>query len=101
MHRNYLKQLISTYFPTNPDEQSYKQRFLSLLEDRANCFERTCFEPGHITASAWVLNHAKKQVLLMHHRKLDSWFQLGGHCDGSPDVLQTAIKESQEESGIL
>jgi 8-oxo-dGTP pyrophosphatase MutT (NUDIX family) len=101
MHRNHLKQLICAYFPTDPDEQSYKERFLALLEERADCFGRTCFEPGHITASAWVLNHTKRQVLLMHHRKLDSWFQLGGHCDGNPDVLQTAIKESQEESGIL
>lgn len=36
----------------------------------------------------------------MHHTKLDKWFQLGGHCDGNPDVLAVAIKEAQEESGI-
>ncbi|HXW85792.1 MAG TPA: NUDIX domain-containing protein [Candidatus Bathyarchaeia archaeon] len=36
----------------------------------------------------------------MHHTKLDQWFQLGGHCDGNPDVLAVALKEAQEESGI-
>jgi 8-oxo-dGTP pyrophosphatase MutT (NUDIX family) len=36
----------------------------------------------------------------MHHVKLNKWFQLGGHCDGNPDVLSVAIKEAQEESGI-
>lgn len=37
----------------------------------------------------------------MHHRKLGLWMQLGGHCDGDPDILQVAIKEAQEESGIV
>jgi 8-oxo-dGTP pyrophosphatase MutT (NUDIX family) len=37
----------------------------------------------------------------MHHTKLDKWFQLGGHCDGHSDVLAVAIKEAQEESGIV
>lgn len=37
----------------------------------------------------------------MHHRKLDKWLQPGGHCDGNNDILTVAIKEAQEESGIL
>jgi 8-oxo-dGTP pyrophosphatase MutT (NUDIX family) len=36
----------------------------------------------------------------MHHRKLDKWLQPGGHCDGDENVLNVAIKEAQEESGI-
>ncbi len=28
-------------------------------------------------------------------------FQLGGHCDGNHDALAVAIKEAQEESGIM
>ena len=100
MHGNHFKQLICAYFPTDPDEQSYKQRFLTLLEERADCFERTCFEPGHITASAWVINHTEDKVLLMHHRKLDAWFQPGGHCDGDPNILDVALKEVHEETGL-
>ena len=37
----------------------------------------------------------------MHHTKLDRWFQLGGHCDGEANVLAVALKEAQEESGIM
>jgi 8-oxo-dGTP pyrophosphatase MutT (NUDIX family) len=37
----------------------------------------------------------------MHHRKLNLWVQLGGHCDGDANVLAVAIKEAQEESGIM
>jgi 8-oxo-dGTP pyrophosphatase MutT (NUDIX family) len=101
MHRNNLKKLICAYFPTDPEERLCKNRFLDLIEKRADCFERSCFEPGHITASAWLLSNTGDRVLLMHHRKLDGWFQLGGHCDGDADVLRVAIKEAQEESGIL
>ena len=36
----------------------------------------------------------------MHHKKLNRWLQPGGHCDGDADVLQVAIKEAQEETGI-
>ncbi len=36
----------------------------------------------------------------MHHAKLNKWVQLGGHCDGNPNVLEVAIKEAKEESGI-
>jgi 8-oxo-dGTP pyrophosphatase MutT (NUDIX family) len=39
-------------------------------------------------------------VCLMHHTKLDQWMQLGGHCDGDFNILNVAIKEAQEESGI-
>lgn len=100
MHCNNLKDLICNYFPKDLEEQSYKKQFLNLIEERSDCFERTCFEPGHITASAWVLNHTEEKVLLMHHRKLDIWVQPGGHCDGDPNVLEVALKEVREETGL-
>ncbi len=37
---------------------------------------------------------------MMHHRKLDKWFQPGGHCDGDNDVLRVAMKEAIEETGV-
>ena len=36
----------------------------------------------------------------MHHKKLNNWFQLGGHADGDDDLLNVAVKEAIEESGI-
>lgn len=36
----------------------------------------------------------------MHHRKLDRWFQPGGHADGNPDIQQVALQEAQEETGL-
>jgi 8-oxo-dGTP pyrophosphatase MutT (NUDIX family) len=36
----------------------------------------------------------------MHHRKYGRWFQPGGHADGDPDVINVALKECAEETGI-
>jgi 8-oxo-dGTP pyrophosphatase MutT (NUDIX family) len=56
--------------------------------------------PGHITASAIICSPDFKHVLLTHHRKLNRWLQLGGHCDGNPDVAESAHREAEEESGL-
>ncbi len=91
--------MLNEYHPSAPEEQEYKTRMLTFIKDHDDCFERS-LAIGHITASAWLLNKAQTHALLMHHAKLDRWVQLGGHCDGDPDVLNVAIKEAQEESGI-
>ena len=71
-----------------------------LLEQRENCFERDCWQPGHITGSAWVMHPDKQRALLTHHKKLNIWVQLGGHCDGESDVRKSAKREACEESGV-
>ena len=39
-------------------------------------------------------------ALFTHHRKLERWLQLGGHADGETDVLVSALREAEEESGL-
>ena len=99
MHRTYLKSLLDDYHPLNQEEQNFKSEMLSFLSAHPDCFERS-LEKGHFTASAWLLNPDGSKALLMHHAKLGQWFQLGGHCDGNPDVLAVALKEALEESGL-
>jgi 8-oxo-dGTP pyrophosphatase MutT (NUDIX family) len=41
------------------------------------------------------------KILLIHHRKLNKWLQPGGHCDGDTDTLAVAIKEVEEETGVV
>lgn len=98
MKREQLLTLLQKYQPT-PEEESSKNAMIVFAQSNENCFERF-LESGHFTASSWLLNKDGSKALLMHHTKLDRWFQLGGHCDGNPDVLAVAIKEAQEESGI-
>ena len=69
-------------------------RFIKFIEQNPNCFERS--NKGHITGSAWIVNHDNSKVLLTHHRKLNLWLQLGGHADGEPDTKAVSLKEAQE-----
>lgn len=100
MHRNALITLLTEYHPIAQEEHLFKQQMLDFITQHSDCFERF-LEKGHVTASALLLNKNHTHALLMHHTKLDKWFQLGGHCDGNPNVVDVAIKEAQEESGIM
>jgi 8-oxo-dGTP pyrophosphatase MutT (NUDIX family) len=92
--------MLENYTPEVYEEILFKTSMIRFIEENLDCFERS-LEIGHVTASAWLLHKDGSQALLMHHRKLNEWFQLGGHCEGDSDVLRVAIKEAQEESGIL
>ncbi len=100
MNRHRLLELLNNYFPNDELEIVFKQRMIEFVKNNIDCFERS-LEVGHITASCWLLNKDKSKALLMHHVKMDRWCQLGGHCDGDPDVLAVAVKEAQEESGMV
>ena len=57
--------------------------------------------PGHLTASALVLDATGEHVLLTLHPRVGAWVSLGGHIepeDGT--VLAAASREAYEESGI-
>ena len=73
--------------------------FIALLADAEDAFVRERLA-GHFTASAWLVSHDGRRVLLTHHRKLDRWLQLGGHADGDRDLVRAALREAREESGL-
>ena len=99
MPRQKTLNLLKSHVPFNQEEARMTQETIAFVEANPNCFERT-LEIGHVTGSAWILDKTKTFTLLTHHRKLDKWFQLGGHCDGDSNVLNVALKEAQEESGL-
>lgn len=53
----------------------------------------------HFTASAVVLDHDSR-VLLVHHNKIGQWLYPGGHIDPDEDPAQAALREVREETGI-
>jgi 8-oxo-dGTP pyrophosphatase MutT (NUDIX family) len=95
-----LTEELSKYFPEDEREIEYKQKILFFLKNAANPFLRSNLE-GHITGSAMLLNSDCSKFLIMHHSKLNKWLQLGGHSDGDQNLLDVAIKEAKEESGIM
>jgi 8-oxo-dGTP pyrophosphatase MutT (NUDIX family) len=99
MHRNNLLQLLQNHKPFNHEEQQFIDNTIQFVQENVDCFERTLLI-GHVTGSAWIVDKSREFTLLTHHRKLDKWFQTGGHCDGDYDVLNVALKEAMEETGL-
>lgn len=97
--RQHLLQALRAHRPWDAREAEMLGRILAFVEAHEDCFERGLLE-GHVTGSAWVVNPERTHALLVHHRRLERWLQPGGHCDGDPDVLATALREVREETGI-
>ena len=93
-----LPELINQYVPQHEEEILFQKDFLKLLQN-PNAYLRDHL-PGHITGSAFVLNPARSKVILLHHKNLDRWLQPGGHADGDEDILQVALRELEEETGL-
>ena len=91
MKRSQLLHLLNEYHPTDAIEIEFKQQIINFINTHEDCFERS-LAIGHITASAWLVSKDGSQALLMHHTKLNRWFQLGGHCDGDSDTCAVAVK---------
>lgn len=98
MHRAKLLGLLAGYAARHPHEDVAP--FHGFVERQPRCFERDCFDDGHVTASAVVLNGVGSHMLMTHHAKLGCWLQLGGHADGDADALRVACREAREESGL-
>ncbi|XVN43297.1 MAG: NUDIX hydrolase [Candidatus Rickettsia vulgarisii] len=95
-----VQKKILEYNSIFPEEMECKEKILQFLDNCQRPFDRETKE-GHFTAGSLLLNSDKTKFLVMHHRKLNVWLHLGGHCDGNGDLLSVAIREAQEESGIL
>lgn len=92
---------LEHYEPWNAVEIDHHQAVLNLLYAHPAAFDRQCYEPGHITASTWILAEDTGQVALIYHRAAQRWLQPGGHAEaGEYDGLSTALREAQEELGL-
>ncbi len=90
-------ELVGSLTGGNP---SLQQAFLGFLAARPDAMWRSC-APGHLTASAVVIDPSRQLVLLTLHPRAGMWMQVGGHCEpGDHSMLDAAAREAREESGI-
>jgi 8-oxo-dGTP pyrophosphatase MutT (NUDIX family) len=91
---------LTDWSPPDPAQDALRQAVLAFVLGRPDACRRVCV-PGHITASALVLDHTGGQALLTLHPRIGRWVQLGGHCeDADADIVAAALREAEEESGI-
>ncbi len=91
---------LEGYAPRRPEQGQMRDRILEFIDrypDDAHLRSRL---EGHLTSSALVVDASGERILLLHHRKLGRWLQLGGHCDGDGNLPGVALREACEESGI-
>jgi 8-oxo-dGTP pyrophosphatase MutT (NUDIX family) len=99
IHR--LRTQLQTHQVTDDQERGYLDAMLSLLDLGETSCSRDHFEPGHFTASAFVLSPDGGDLLLILHAKLRLWLQPGGHVEPSdPSFEAAARREVAEEVGI-
>jgi 8-oxo-dGTP pyrophosphatase MutT (NUDIX family) len=99
MDRHQLVLALQQYQSDFKEEKSFLVEFLQLLGHK-DCYERTHL-PGHLTGSAWITDPTRKHVVLVHHARLNKWMQPGGHADGDENILRVALKEAEEETGLV
>ena len=94
-----LKNRIEKYRPYNEQEKSDRNVMLKYINDFDDVLTRNN-EYGHFTASGWVVNNKRTKVLMVYHNIYKSWSWTGGHSDGDSNLLNVAIKELKEETGV-
>jgi 8-oxo-dGTP pyrophosphatase MutT (NUDIX family) len=93
-----LATLLENYLIEYPHDNA-ATNMLDFFNKKGNSFSKENKE-GHFTGSAWIVSPDRSMVLMTHHRKLNMWLQLGGHADGTEDLISVAIREAKEESGF-
>ena len=91
---------IRQFKPLCEQEEKDKAVMLWFLGSNPDAFARSN-SMAHMTASAWVLSPDRTKVVMCYHNIYKSWSWTGGHADGDRDLLAVAMREVQEETGLV
>lgn len=94
------QEAIWRFDPETEQERADQQQILAFLRRDGDAILHRENRAAHLTASALVLNASRTKTLLVFHHQFQSWSWVGGHADGDRDLLQTAMREAREETGL-
>lgn len=99
MYREELIKLLEAYVLRNTEDGDAALETLKFINSNSEIFGKANSK-GHVTASAWIVNEEMDSALLTHHGKLNIWVQMGGHTEIGERILEAALREAEEESGL-
>jgi 8-oxo-dGTP pyrophosphatase MutT (NUDIX family) len=98
--RDSVIETLTGWHAPDLEREALREAVLAFVLGRDDACKRECV-PGHVTASALVIDSTGTQALLTLHPRLGRWVQLGGHCEtGDRHIVAAAQREAVEESGI-
>ena len=92
--------LIDHYIPSCQQEENDRLVILDLIRHYGKNILTRNVASAHITSSGFIFNSGLTKVLMVHHNIYRTWAWTGGHADGDGDLLQVALKEAAEETGV-
>ncbi|WP_046470335.1 NUDIX hydrolase [Allosalinactinospora lopnorensis] len=94
------REVLSLWTAPDGAQEALRREYLAHLASFPDGMLRECL-PGHITASAVIVDPRGEKAVLTLHRGLRMWLQTGGHCEpGDSSLAQAALREATEESGV-
>jgi 8-oxo-dGTP pyrophosphatase MutT (NUDIX family) len=92
---------LERYLERAPERRAVGAQLLALLEQPGDVFSRAHLDPGHFTASAFVVCPERRRLLMIRHPRLGRWLQPGGHIELVDSSCQiAAAREVREETGV-
>lgn len=95
----YIEQ-IKNYNPKTENEKVEQQVVLDFIKDNPNTVLTRDNKIAHLCVSGFILNESMDKTLMIHHNIYQSWGWTGGHADGNTNLLEVALKEAKEETGV-
>jgi len=96
---NYINE-IKNYPPKNEQERQDKKVILDCIQASPQNILLRDNEIAHITSSGFILNKSLDRALFIHHNIRNCWAWTGGHADGDSNLLDVALREATEETGV-
>jgi 8-oxo-dGTP pyrophosphatase MutT (NUDIX family) len=92
-----LREAVTAFDAATEREVASRTRFLAELDRLADPFGREA-DPVHVTGSGIVAG--RRGTVLHWHKRIGGWMQPGGHVDAGETPWETALRETQEETGL-
>ncbi len=100
MNKQPILDLLENYQTSFSEEIDFHKQVIDFITQNDDFALRSNLT-GQLTGSAWVVNKERTKALLIHHKKLNKWLQIGGHIEDSDQTIEeTILREIKEESGL-